>query len=68
MVRYKQPLDLYFLCHHQFVQYLGDKVVKAGYDESRGNATLSAVRLKWRPFFLENIPVAGTCSETFSLS
>lgn len=56
MVRHKQPCTLYRLCHRRFCQYLGDKVVRAGYDGA--NATLSAVRLKLRPFFVEHIPVA----------
>ncbi len=59
MVRHKQPPRLYHLCHRRFCEYLGQKVVKAGYEGTSGsNALLSAVRLKWRPYFLENIPVA----------
>jgi hypothetical protein len=58
MVRHREPRPLYSLCHRQFVEYLGEKVVKAGYDSSQGHVVLSTVRLKWRPFFLEHIPVA----------
>ena len=58
MVRHKEVPPLYTQCHRQFVAYLGKKVVKASYDESRGNATLSAVRQRLRPYFIENIPSA----------
>ena len=58
MVHHKEVPPLYTLCHRQFVAYLGKKLVKASFDESRGNATLSAVRQKLRPFFIENIPSA----------
>lgn len=56
MVRHKQPKPLYGLCHKKFSEYLGNKVVRAGYDGAN-NHTLSAVRLKLRPFFVEHIPV-----------
>ena len=56
MVRHKQPKSLYALSHKRFSEYLGNKVVRAGYDGAN-NKTLSAVRLKLRPFFVEQIPV-----------
>ena len=59
MVQHKRVKPLYALCHGEFAQYLGEKLVKASYDERRGNATLSTVRQKLRPFFLEHIPTAG---------
>lgn len=60
MVLHNQPRSLYALCHRWFSAYLGDKVVKAGYRHNLGtncNQTLSLVRQKLRPFFVEHIPV-----------
>ena len=59
MVQHKEVTRLYALCHDKFVEYLGEKVFKASYEESRGNATLSAYKQQLRPFFLQHIPSAG---------
>ena len=56
MVQHKQPKTLYRLCHKWFSEYLGDKVVNAGYVDNN-KQTLSTVRLKLRPFFVEHLPV-----------
>ena len=55
MVRHKQPKSLFALSHKRFSEFLGGKVVRATYDGAN-NKTLSTVRLKLRPFFLEEIP------------
>ncbi|TRY72356.1 hypothetical protein TCAL_01007 [Tigriopus californicus] len=59
MVKYKQPKKLYDLCHKWFCEYLGDKVMSAGHDSisSAKHQTLSLVRVKLRPFFVEHLPV-----------
>ena len=59
MVQHKEVEQLYVLAHREFAQYLGDKLIKSSYNERRGNATLSTVRQKLRPYFLEHIPTAG---------
>ncbi len=59
MVHHKQPKSLYQLCHHWFSDYLGSRVATAnseGVATQRSNQTLSNVRLKLRPFFVEHIP------------
>ena len=56
MVRHKQPESLFSHCHKWFCRYLGEKVVSAGY-ETVNNQTLSNVRLRLRPFFVEHLPV-----------
>ncbi len=59
MVGHKQPKSLYQLCHHWFSEYLGERVVSAnceGAANQRCNQTLSTVRLRLRPFFVEHIP------------
>ncbi len=59
MVRHKQPKSLYQLCHHWFSDYLGECVVSANYEgaaNSKCNQTLSNVKNKLRPFFVEHIP------------
>ncbi len=59
MVRHKEPKSLYALCHHWFSDYLGERVVSANYEgaaNQRSNQTLSQVRLRLRPFFVEHIP------------
>jgi len=59
MVRHKEVEQLYVLCHREFAQYLGDRLIKSSYNERKGfNATLSTVRQKLRPYFLEHIPTA----------
>ena len=60
MVRHKEVEQLYVLAHREFAQYLGDRLIKSSYNERKGfNATLSTVRQKLRPYFLEHIPTAG---------
>ena len=59
MVQYKEVEQLYVLSHREFAQYLGDRLIKSSYNERKGNATLSTVRQKLRPYFLEHIPTAG---------
>ena len=53
MVQFNEPKSLYDLCHNWYAAYLGDKILSARSD----NATLSSIRHKLRPFFLDHIPV-----------
>lgn len=55
MVRYKQPATLYQITHTWMCRFIGDRVVNSGYD-SPTQQTLSTVRAKLRPFFLEHLP------------
>ena len=69
MVRHKQPPRLSDLCQAWFSRHLGEKVLTSatvglsgvGHEVGVGGAakhqTLSLVRLKLRPFFMEQLPV-----------
>lgn len=69
MVRHKQPPSLFCLCHAWFCRYLGEKVLSGyegvggglgtgtGIGNTNNNQTLSNIRLKLRPFFVEHLPV-----------
>ena len=76
MVRHKQPKSLFQISQEWFCQYLGERVLLSsaagggGGHDGAGAAkhqTLSLVRLKLRPFFMEQLPVvvrSGLLEET----
>lgn len=74
MVRHKQPKSLFHISQEWFCQYLGERVLlssAAGCGQDGAGAakhqTLSLVRLKLRPFFMEQLPVvvrSGLLEET----
>ena len=85
MVKHKQPPTLYALCHAWFCEHLAARVANSGRGGADGragtvgivggaplscNQTLSAVRTKLRPFFVEHLPAvvrASVLEETSEL-
>ena len=77
MVKHKQPPTLYALCHAWFCEHLAARVANSGRGGADGragtvgivggaplscNQTLSAVRTKLRPFFVEHLPAVARAS------
>jgi len=55
MVRHKQPPSLYTGTHNWVSRFIGDRLVRSGYD-TPAQQTLSTVRIKLRPYFIEQLP------------
>jgi len=57
MVRHKQPASLFATTHKWVARYIGDRLVNSGYD-TPSKQTLTTVRLKLRPYFMEHLPAS----------